>query len=86
MEKTRQHSALSEKRRAEERDRRRLRVFLNHLAAYFAAVVACVLLNQAIDPGHPWFVLPMIGWGGVLALRAAQVMGLFEVFTIRPRS
>ena len=81
MEKTRQHSALSETRRVEERGRRRLRMFLNHLAAYFATVVACVLLNQAMDPGHPWFLLPMIGWGGVLALHAAQVMGLFDTLS-----
>jgi hypothetical protein len=61
-----------------ERGRRRLRAFMVHLAGYFAAVAALIALNQALDPGEPWFLLPMIGWGEVLALHAAHVMGLFD--------
>jgi hypothetical protein len=34
---------------------------------------------------EPWFLLPMIGWGGVLAIHAAHVMGLFDIFMKPPK-
>jgi hypothetical protein len=55
----------------------RLRVFLIHLAAYFATAAVLVVVNLATMPERPWFVLPVVGWGGVLTIHAAHVMGLF---------
>jgi len=86
VEETREHSALSERRRAEERGRRRLRQFVMHLAAYFVAVMAMVMVNRAMGAEEPWFLLPMVGWGGVLAIHAAHVMGLFDVFLKPPKA
>jgi hypothetical protein len=57
--------------------RRRLRVFLAHLIGYFAVMICLVAVNFALDPTNAWFVWPMVGWGGVLAVHAAYVMGLF---------
>jgi hypothetical protein len=36
-----------------------------------------VPLNLLTDPNWPWFVLPLVGWGGILAAHVAYVMGLF---------
>ncbi len=67
MEETRQYSIV----------RQRLRGFGYHLAAYFVAMALLVPFNLLTDPNSPWFVLPLIGWGGVLAAHVAYVMGLF---------
>jgi len=63
---------------------RRLRVFAVHLAAYFGVMVLLVPANLYFSPDNLWFVLPMIGWGSVLALHVAYVMGLFGVFAGSP--
>ena len=63
-----------------ERARRRLRGFLFHLVGYFAAMLALVPANLILTPDTVWFVLPMVGWGGVLAIHAAYAMGLFDIF------
>ncbi len=63
--------------RAGERARRRQRGFVLHLIGYFAVVAVMVSINLLFSPGNPWVVLPMVGWGGVLAVHAAIVMGLF---------
>ncbi len=60
--------------------RKRLRAFGFHLIGYFASMVVLVPLNIALMPDDPWFLLPLIGWGSVLALHAAHVMGLFDSF------
>ena len=60
--------------------RRRLRVFAIHLAGYFLANILMVSVNFAFAHDNPWFVLPMVGWGSVLAVHAAYVMGLFKAF------
>lgn len=57
--------------------RARLRGFRIHLLAYFAVMAVLVVVNLATGPAHPWFVWPMVGWGGVLAIHAAYAMGLF---------
>ena len=57
--------------------RRRLRGFGYHLAAYFVTMALLVPLNLLTDPNWPWFVLPLVGWGGILAAHVAYVMGLF---------
>jgi hypothetical protein len=55
----------------------RLKAFRIHLAAYFVVAALLVVVNLSADPGHPWFVWPVVGWGGVLAIHVAYVMGLF---------
>ena len=60
-----------------ERGPRRLRGFLVHLVGYFVVMAALVAVNLAASPENPWFVWPLVGWGGVLAFHAAHVMGLF---------
>jgi 2TM domain len=61
-----------------ERSRRRLGGFRNHLIAYFAVGTALVVLNVMATPDTIWFVWPIVGWGGVLAIHAAYAMGLFR--------
>ncbi len=60
--------------------RTRLRGFAWHLAVYFGICAAAVAVNLALTPETLWFVLPLVGWGAVLALHVAYVMGLFDVF------
>ncbi len=60
-----------------ERARRRLRGFGLHLAGYFVVMAGLVAVNLATDSENPWFVWPMVGWGGILAFHAAYAMGLF---------
>lgn len=57
---------------------RRLKGFGTHLALYFGAMVVLVPVNFLVTPENPWFVLPMVGWGSVLAIHAAYVLGLFR--------
>ena len=61
-----------------DRSRRRLRGFLNHLIGYFGAMAILVPVNVITSPETPWFVVPMVGWGTVLAVHAAYAMGLFQ--------
>lgn len=63
--------------------RRRLLGFGRHLAGYFAALLAIVIGNMATTPENPWFLWPMVGYGGILAIHAAYVMGLFDGFVHR---
>lgn len=58
--------------------RRRLRGFLIHLAGYAVAMTILFAVNIATGPEEPWFLLPMVGWGGALAVHAAYAMGLFS--------
>lgn len=60
--------------------RRRLRGFRTHILIYFAIMVVLVAINYLTTPETPWFLLPMVGWGAVLALHAAWAMGLFDGF------
>ena len=60
--------------------RHRLRGFRTHILVYFAIMVVLVPVNYLTTPETPWFLLPMVGWGAVLALHAAWAMGLFDVF------
>jgi len=60
--------------------RRRLRGFGLHLAGYFATVVALFGFGAVFAPGADWILVPVVGWGAVLAIHAAYAMGLFEVF------
>lgn len=66
-----------------ERARRRLHGFLAHLAGYAVVMVVLVAVNLLTAPENPWFVWPMVGWGGVLAIHTAWAMGLFDILTGR---
>ena len=57
--------------------RRRLRRFGLHLVGYFVVMAGLVAVNLAAAPGTPWFIWPMVGWGGIVAFHAAYAMGLF---------
>lgn len=57
--------------------RRRLRGFRYHLAGYVLVMTILVPANLMTTPENPWFVWPMVGWGGVLAVHTAWVMELF---------
>lgn len=56
----------------------RLRGFGRHLIGYFAVMIVLVAVNFWLSPDNPWFMWPMVGWGGVLAIHAAYAMGLFD--------
>jgi two-component system LytT family sensor kinase len=64
-------------------DRRRLKGFGAHLIGYFLVMIVLVPVNMMSTPDNPWFMFPMVGWGSVLALHAAYVMGLFDVLRKR---
>ncbi len=76
-----EESAANEARQA----RKRLKGFGTHLIRYFMAMVVLVPVNFTLSPENPWFLLPMIGWGSVLALHAAYAMGLFRGLLGKPR-
>jgi hypothetical protein len=42
-------------------------------------MVVLVPVNLLLTPETPWFVWPMVGWGPILAIHAAWVMGLFDI-------
>jgi len=66
------------------RARRRVKGFGTHLLTYFGTMIIAVPLNFWLAPDQVWFVLPMIGWGSVLAIHAAYAMGLFKAFRKKP--
>ncbi len=55
----------------------RLRGFAWHLLAYFAAMVVLVPVNLFVYSETLWFVFPLVGWGSMLAIHVAFVLGLF---------
>jgi len=58
--------------------KRRLRWFAIHLLGYTMVAAVLIVVNLATMPETLWAVLPVVGWGAVLALHAAYVMGLFN--------
>lgn len=63
---------------ADARARQRQRGLALHFAGYIIIVSGLFVINFLWLKGEPWFVLPMVGWGSVLALHVAWVMGLFD--------
>ena len=59
---------------------RKLRYFIIHLGVYALGMLILVVCNLSIYPESKWVLLPMVGWGSVLALHVAHVMGLFDIF------
>ena len=60
---------------------KRLKGLKVHFGLYFALVVVLAATNMLTTPETPWFVWPMVGWGGVLAIHTAWVMGLFDILS-----
>ena len=58
---------------------RRLRHFLIHLSIYAIGMLVLVPLNLLTNAESQWVLFPMVGWGSVLALHVAYVMGLFDI-------
>lgn len=58
--------------------RRHLGGFLLHLLGYFVVMGVLVAVNLAVDAKEPWYVWPMVGWGGVLAFHVVYAMGMFR--------
>ena len=54
----------------------RLKGFVLHLLVYFAATVIGFGLNIALAPERLVVWLPLLLWGGVVAIHCAWVMGL----------
>jgi len=54
----------------------RLKGFSWHLAVYFAATVIGFGVNIAAAPDRLVVWLPLLLWGGVVAIHCAWVMGL----------
>lgn len=52
-----------------------------HFFGYVAVMAVLVAVNLLVTPETPWFVWPMVGWGGVLAFHTAWVMGLFDTLS-----
>jgi hypothetical protein len=48
-----------------------LRAFYTHLTVYVLVNFVLVLIDVS-TPGEPWFYTPLLGWGLLLALHAAQ--------------
>jgi hypothetical protein len=69
--------------RQDGRNAARLRGFKLHLLAYFVAMTVLIPVNLLATPKVPWFVLPMVGWGAILAVHTAWTMGLFDIFSRR---
>ena len=55
----------------------RLKGFGLHLLGYFVAMLVIVPVNLFVYDSSIWFVLPLVGWGSVLAVHVAYAMGLF---------
>lgn len=60
---------------------KRSRSFKIHLVAYFLVMTMIVPVNLLVTPETPWFVWPMVGWGGILAIHTAWAMGLFDILS-----
>jgi hypothetical protein len=56
---------------------RRLKGFSLHILWYFLIMFILVPLNIFVYNSLIWFVFPLVGWGSVLAIHAALVLGLF---------
>jgi len=68
------------------RARRRMRGFLLHLALFSVVMVMVLVINVLFSPGGSWGFMAIVGWGSVLAIHAAHVMGLFDIFRQPPPS
>jgi len=54
---------------------RSLSWFVTHLIIYSIVLVSVVAVNMAVAPSHPWFLLILFGWCGLLILHVRHIMG-----------
>ena len=66
----------------EETTTKRIHLFRYHLAAFFLCILLLTTLKFLINIADIWFVFFLLGWGGVLALHVAYVMGLLDVLKL----
>ena len=59
--------------------RNRLRGLAVHISVGVTAVIAAVVYDVAYHGVPTWSMLIIIGWGGILAVHVAYVMGLFDL-------
>jgi hypothetical protein len=59
---------------------RSLRLFYSHLTIYLVLNFVLVL-SDVSTPGNTWFYIPLLGWGLVLGLHAAQAYEMLPWFT-----
>jgi len=85
VEETRQYTVVSRDDKTERRARKRLLGFGFHLVGYFIVMAGIFLVNQSHGTDPTKFIFVLVGWGSVLALHAAFVMGLFSVFSDRSK-
>jgi len=83
VEETWQYTVVSRDDEKEQRARKRLLGFGFHLIGYFIVMAGIFLVNQSQGTDPTKFIILLVGWGSVLALHAAFVMGLFSVFSDR---
>ena len=62
---------------SEETATKRLKGFALHLLAYFVMMAVLVPVNLFVFDETIWFPFPLVGWGSVLAIHVAFVLGLF---------
>lgn len=56
----------------------RLKGFGLHLLIYIVLMAILVPLNLFVFSQVIWFPFPMVGWGSLLAIHVAFVLGLFN--------
>lgn len=49
--------------------------FIIHLIFYSVILTAMTVINMIVEPSHPWFLLILFGWCGLLIVHAQNVMG-----------
>ncbi len=63
---------------AARRAERRLRGLRIHFGIFAGLAVAAVAAMLLFNLAASWIFLPLVGWGPMLALHVAYVMGLFD--------
>jgi hypothetical protein len=59
---------------------RSLRVFYSHLSIFLLANFALIMVDLS-TPGEMWFFIPLLAWGLMVGLHAAQAYEMLPWFT-----
>ncbi|MEM8556722.1 MAG: 2TM domain-containing protein [Bacteroidota bacterium] len=54
----------------------KLKEFYWHLASFLVVMPMLIGINLFTDPGHLWFIYPLLGWGFGLMGHASEVLGM----------
>ena len=49
-------------------------LFFMHLLVYSGILTSTAFINLVVAPYHPWFLLIIVGWSGILTIHAQKVM------------